>query len=153
MMVEEKLFQIGAVAERVDLSLRTIRFYEEAGIVVPSARSTGGFRLYTEADIDRLIQVKAMKPLGFTLDETRELMDLRDRLTAGEPLSQLERAVLADYSERADAKFRKRQRQLADARRLTDALRREAAAVNHEPDPAEPLDPEVAAVLPPDLLA
>ncbi len=133
--MDDKLFQIGAVAERVELSLRTIRFYEEAGIVVPSARSAGGFRLYTDADIDRLIQVKAMKPLGFTLEETRELMELRDRLTAGEPLSQLERAVLADYSERADAKFRKRQRQLADARRLTDALRREAAAVNHRPDP------------------
>ncbi|MEZ5410494.1 MAG: MerR family transcriptional regulator [Acidimicrobiales bacterium] len=132
--MEDKLFQIGAVAERVDLSLRTIRFYDEAGIVVPSARSAGGFRLYTEADIDRLIQVKAMKPLGFTLDETKELMELRDRLGAGEPLSRLERAVLADYSERADAKFRKRQRQLADARRLTDALRREAAAVSHDPD-------------------
>ncbi len=133
--MDEKLFQIGAVAERVDLSLRTIRFYDEAGIVVPSARSAGGFRLYTESDIDRLIQVKAMRPLGFTLDETRELMELRDRFNTGEALSQLERAVLADYSERADAKFRKRQRQLADAQHLTDALRREATAVNHEPDP------------------
>ena len=43
--------QIGEVAERVKLSLRTIRHYEEVGLVPPSARSKGGFRLYTEADV------------------------------------------------------------------------------------------------------
>ncbi len=125
----EQLFQIGAVAERVELSLRTIRFYDEVGIVVPSARSAGGFRLYTEADIDRLIQVKAMKPLGFSLEETRELMDLRDRLAAGEGLDASQQELLTGYSERADAKFKKRQRQLSDARRLTDALRQEVASL------------------------
>ena len=127
--MDDQLFQIGVVAERVGLSFRTIRFYDEAGIVVPSARSAGGFRLYTEADIDRLIQVKAMKPLGFSLEETRELMELRDRLNAGEILDDGERKLLAEYSERADAKFLKRQRQLGDARRLTEALRGEVAAI------------------------
>lgn len=119
----ERMFKIGAVAERVDLSLPTIRFYDKAGIVSPSARTSGRYRLYTEADIDRLIQVKAMKPLGFTLDETRELMDLRDRLQAGDPLSKHEQTVLIGYATRAEAEFNKLQRQLADARRLTEALR------------------------------
>ncbi len=123
--MSEQMFTIGRVADRIDLSLRTIRFYDEAGIVVPSARSAGGFRLYTEADIDRLIQVKAMKPLGFTLDETRELMDLRDRLQTGDPLVSSERAILLSYAERAETEFRKRQHELADARRLTNALRAE----------------------------
>ena len=56
--------QIGEVADQVGLSLRTIRFYEEAGLVIPSARSVGGFRLYSETDLDRLQLIKRMKPLG-----------------------------------------------------------------------------------------
>ena len=46
--------QIGEAAERVGLSIRTIRHYEEVGLIVPSARSGGGFRLYTEPDLARL---------------------------------------------------------------------------------------------------
>jgi DNA-binding transcriptional MerR regulator len=58
--------QIGEVAERTALSLRTIRYYEEVGLVPPSARTQGGFRLYTEADVERLLLVKRMKPLEFS---------------------------------------------------------------------------------------
>ncbi|MFI5493686.1 MerR family transcriptional regulator [Actinoplanes sp. NPDC051859] len=72
--------QIGEAAERVGLSIRTIRHYEDAGLIVPSARSEGGFRLYTAPDLDRLRVVKRMKPLGFTLDEMRDLLDILDRL-------------------------------------------------------------------------
>lgn len=68
--------QIGEVAARTGLSLRTIRYYEEVGLVTPSARSQGGFRLYTEPDLDRLNLVKRTKPLGFQLDEMRELIGL-----------------------------------------------------------------------------
>jgi MerR family copper efflux transcriptional regulator len=70
------LMQIGQVAERTGLSLRTIRFYEENGLVVPTARSDGGFRLYSEADVARLEVVKRMKPLGFSLEEMQELLAL-----------------------------------------------------------------------------
>jgi MerR family copper efflux transcriptional regulator len=70
------LMQIGQVAEQTGLSLRTIRFYEENGLVIPTARSDGGFRLYSEADVARLLVVKRMKPLGFTLEEMQELLTL-----------------------------------------------------------------------------
>ncbi|MGI5180334.1 MerR family transcriptional regulator [Dactylosporangium sp. CA-152071] len=73
--------QIGEAAERVGLSIRTIRHYEEVGLTVPSARSDGGFRFYTQPDLDRLAVVKRMKPLGFTLDEMRDLLDLLDALS------------------------------------------------------------------------
>ncbi|WP_277207200.1 MerR family transcriptional regulator [Isoptericola croceus] len=72
--------QIGEVAERTGLSLRTIRYYEEVGLVIPSARSHGGFRLYTESDIARLMLVKRMKPLDFSLDEMRDLLATLDEL-------------------------------------------------------------------------
>lgn len=74
------LSQIGEVADRVGLSLRTIRYYEEVGVVTPSARSAGGFRLYSEADIARLVLVKWMKPLDFTLDQMREVLEALDEL-------------------------------------------------------------------------
>ena len=83
--------QIGEVAARTELSLRTIRHYEETGLVIPSARSQGGFRLYTEADVARLMVIRRMKPLGFTLDEMRDLLDATDRLDSDEELPAGER--------------------------------------------------------------
>lgn len=88
--------QIGEVAARTDLSLRTIRHYEETGLVIPSARSQGGFRLYTEADVARLMVIRRMKPLGFTLDQMRDLLDATDRLDDGADLGADEREALLE---------------------------------------------------------
>ncbi len=98
----DELHQIGTVAERVGLSLRTIRHYDDVGLVTPSGRSAGGFRLYTDVDVDRLAQVKAMKPLGFTLSESHEVLDLMANRGAGHV--GVERATrLAALAERARA--------------------------------------------------
>lgn len=75
--------RIGGVAERTGLSFRTIRYYEEIDLVVPSGRTKGGFRLYTETDVERLLLVKAVRPLRLNLDETREMLAARDRMLAG----------------------------------------------------------------------
>jgi DNA-binding transcriptional MerR regulator len=82
-----KLMQIGEVSERTGLSLRTVRHYEDVGVVAPSERSHGGFRLYTEAEVRRLALVRRMRPLGFCLDDVRALLDLLDQLpdTGGRP--------------------------------------------------------------------
>src|SRR5918998_1387515 len=77
----DRLLQIGEVAERTGLSLRTIRYYEEMELVVPETRTDGGFRLYTTDHLQRLALIRRMKPLGFTLQEMRELLDARDRLS------------------------------------------------------------------------
>jgi DNA-binding transcriptional MerR regulator len=76
----DHLLQIGEVAERVGLSLRTVRYYEEMELLVPETRSEGGFRLYTEEQVDRLALIKQMKPLGFSVQEMRELLVARDAL-------------------------------------------------------------------------
>ncbi|WP_328452844.1 MULTISPECIES: MerR family transcriptional regulator [unclassified Amycolatopsis] len=93
--------QIGEVAERTELSLRTIRYYEEVGLVVPSARSQGGFRLYTEPDIDRLLLIKRMKPLGFQLEEMRDLLAILDPVP-GSPHIENPAARLGEFSETAE---------------------------------------------------
>ncbi|MBM7508739.1 MerR family transcriptional regulator [Nocardioides salarius] len=74
--------QIGEVATRTGLSLRTLRYYEEVGLVAPSARSAGGFRLYTALDVDRFELIKRMKPLDFSLEDMRGLLGVVDALDA-----------------------------------------------------------------------
>ncbi|CAM3102942.1 MerR family transcriptional regulator [Stackebrandtia soli] len=78
-----ELMQIGEVAERTCLSLRTIRYYEEVGLVVPSGRSRGGFRLYTEANVRRLWLIRRLKPLELSLDQIRDLLTTLDRVESG----------------------------------------------------------------------
>lgn len=81
-MVNDGLMQIGEVASRVGLSLRTLRHWDEVGLVTPSARSAGGFRLYTDGDVQRLELVKSLKPLDFALEQMCELVALIDTLRA-----------------------------------------------------------------------
>jgi DNA-binding transcriptional MerR regulator len=76
----EGRYQIGELAEAIGLSLRTIRFYGEEGLVPPSGRTPGGFRLYTDDDIERFLLIKQMKPIDFSLDEMRQLLEVLDRL-------------------------------------------------------------------------
>jgi DNA-binding transcriptional MerR regulator len=72
---------IGELAERTGLSLRTIRHYDEIGILKPTGRTEGGFRLYTAEDESRLLLIRRMKPLGYSLEETGQLLELIDALT------------------------------------------------------------------------
>lgn len=71
---DEKTMRIGEVAELTSLSFRTLRHYDEIGLVTPSARTEGGFRLYTESDVARLMVVRRMKPLGYSLEEMSEVL-------------------------------------------------------------------------------
>ncbi|MEU5541949.1 MerR family transcriptional regulator [Streptomyces sioyaensis] len=119
--------QIGEVAARTELSLRTIRHYEETGLVIPSARSQGGFRLYTEADVARLMVIRRMKPLGFTLEEMRDLLEAADRLDAPAGLDEGEREALLQrvrgYEAMAAQKIEDLRVQLSRAEEFAATLR------------------------------
>jgi len=97
---------IGAVAERTGLSLRTLRHWDGVGLVRPSGRTEGGFRLYTEADVERILLVRRMKPLGFSLEEMGRLLELADRVAAGDAddavRAELSGLVAAAQERRAD---------------------------------------------------
>lgn len=114
--------QIGEAAERAGLSIRTIRHYEEAGLVVPSARSEGGFRLYTEPDLDRLRVIKRMKPLGFTLEEMRDLLQTLDALAEA---TGAERTRLQDRLALFHAAARDRVRVLRDQLEMAEGFARQ----------------------------
>lgn len=79
---DDTRMQIGDVAERTGLSLRTIRYYEEIGLLPAASRSAGGFRLYAHEAVERLLVIKHMKPLDFSLDQMRELLEIRERLAS-----------------------------------------------------------------------
>ena len=118
------LFQIGEVAERAGLSLRTVRYYEEMALVVPETRTEGGFRLYADEQVKRLLLIKQMKPLGFSVQEMRELLDARDALRADRD-DEAAREHLAEFA-RAAAERAEDLRRKADAGdELVQQLRRE----------------------------
>ncbi|CAN7454051.1 MULTISPECIES: MerR family transcriptional regulator [unclassified Paenibacillus] len=102
-------FKIDDVAKESGLTKRTIRYYEEIGVLFPPERSEGGMRLYTRKHIERLSQiVNARDVLGFSLMEIQDFVAIREKMdeqkqvywkteAAEEKLSQLrEMKVMVD---------------------------------------------------------
>ncbi|MGH3004180.1 MAG: MerR family transcriptional regulator [Gaiellaceae bacterium] len=128
-------FRIGEVAERVGVTPRTIRYYEELGLLGTSARRTkGAHRLYSDADVARLQELIRLRDLlGLSLEELVALAEaeearaaLRDRW-ASDP-SDMERARIVDeaipHVERQLELVRARQQKLAEcADALSEKLR------------------------------
>jgi DNA-binding transcriptional MerR regulator len=122
------LHQIGEVAEQVGLSLRTVRYYEEQGLLVPATRTDGGFRLYGDEQIERLALIKQMKPLGFSVQEMRQLLCARDTLRDSQAgLGERDAASqrLHDFAAAAARRCEELTAQLALAKEFARRLRRE----------------------------
>lgn len=121
--------QIGEVAERTELSIKTIRHYDEVALVTPSERSAGGFRLYTESDVERLLVIRRMKPLGFTLEEMRRLLASLEALTEGGSADEKSaaQAFVTECHTRAEESCRKLRKQVSYAEELTALLADRAA--------------------------
>ncbi len=123
--------KIGEVTERTGLSVPTLRHYDNVGLVTPSGRSPGGFRLYSEADVHRILLVRRMKPLGFTLDQMRDFLDAAAALRRpydGEgddsTLQSREqaKATLADIRDETRARYEKLRKQIAYAEEFLDLV-------------------------------
>lgn len=126
------LVQIGVLAERVGLSLRTVRYYEEMGLVTPSARSKGGFRLYGAEDEQRLLVLKTMKPLGFSLEQMSDLVALLDAASRTRAGSKRADTLLARVNDlRAEIALRRANllQQIEATQQLTAALDEAAGAL------------------------
>ncbi|HEX5480010.1 MAG TPA: MerR family transcriptional regulator [Dehalococcoidia bacterium] len=105
----EAYLQIGEVAERTGVTQRTLRFYEEKGLLKPPSRLEGGFRLYSEDDVQRVEQIRRLQTLlGFTLADIKEMVE------AEEVKSQ----IRAEY--RKDADITDRRAKLSRAQEVTE---------------------------------
>lgn len=71
-------WRVGELARRTGLSVRTLHYYDEIGLLSPSRRTEAGHRLYTAADVVRLQQIKSLRHLGFSLEEIRDCLDRPD---------------------------------------------------------------------------
>ena len=71
-------WKVGDLAKRTGLSIRTLHYYEEIGLLAPSYRTQSGHRLYDASDIIRLQQIMSLRQLGFSLDEIRGCLNLAD---------------------------------------------------------------------------
>lgn len=122
---------IGELADKTGLSLRTLRHYDEIGLVSASGRTEGGFRLYTQSDYERLILIRRMKPLGFSLEEMADLLHIIDTLAtiSSNPDITLEvdsatlRAKLAEFISDAGDRREKLRSQLMMADEFVELLR------------------------------
>ena len=74
--------EIRALAELTGVPAKTIRYYEEIDLLPSPARKPNGYREYSEVDVDRLKLVAGARRLEFTLDDIKEILDLRDRQIA-----------------------------------------------------------------------
>ena len=141
--MSERLIRIGELAERTGLSLPTLRHYDETGLLSPSARTSGNFRLYSEADYEKLMVIRRMKPLGFTVDQMRELLVVVEGLRSPglaadrrEVLLGKLRVFLADATERRE----QLQRQLDRADEFIEVLHNEEAG-SPQPFAAQTAEP------------
>ncbi|MBI2091786.1 MAG: MerR family transcriptional regulator [Deltaproteobacteria bacterium] len=80
--MNEKNNHIGEVAKKLGISARTVRYYEELGLI-SAERSSGGFRIYNPSQIEKLQTIFSLKEIGIPLDEIRHLLNLRHSGTNG----------------------------------------------------------------------
>ncbi|WP_052274329.1 MerR family transcriptional regulator [Arthrobacter sp. L77] len=117
---------IGELADRTGLSLRTLRHYDEVGLLRPSGRTDGGFRVYSEGDFTRLTRIRQARALKFSLEEIGELLDV---LTARSGYHGL---VELDAMETLLAEARRRRTKLAaDLERADDLITQLSTSLQH----------------------
>ena len=73
-----ELLKIGDFAKLAGTNLRTLRYYEEMGLLIPASRSQGGFRYYRRTDLNRLTMIHELQSLGLPLERIRDLMATRE---------------------------------------------------------------------------
>ena len=71
--------QIRELSNQAGVPSKTIRYYEDIGLLPPAARKSNGYREYEDVDVERLRLVAGARRLDFSLEEIREILDLRDR--------------------------------------------------------------------------
>lgn len=106
---------IGQLAQRTGFTRDTIRFYEKHGLIeVPrKARRENNYKEYPDVVLERLLTIKRIKAMGFTLNETQEILDLVE----------MDKATCATMSDKVNEKVVAIEQKIADLVRLRETLR------------------------------
>jgi DNA-binding transcriptional MerR regulator len=115
------LVKIGDFARAAATNLRTLRYYEEIGLITPASRSQGGFRYYRATDVHRVQMIRDLQDLGLALERIRDLITARG---ADEPREQ--------FLARVRQALQEQDRLLSERMRAIEEQRRRVAQALHK---------------------
>jgi MerR family transcriptional regulator, repressor of the yfmOP operon len=127
MSAESDLIPIREAAQRLDTTARTLKYYEELGLVIPT-RTEGRYRLYSESDLEKFARIMRMRSLGFSLHGIAEMLKRPVELSSSgrrmysQASLQQTADALAEQIAQLDARIAQVQRELREARALRDEL-------------------------------
>ncbi len=127
-----KTFKIGEISKKAGVSQRTVRYYEEIGLIKPSGRTEGSFRLFTESMVEKIQFIQSMKDLGLSLEDIKAILTIRKENKRGKDAAERVLGKLSSTHE----KIQDRQRRLSQAEReirKTEALVNECLTCNEKP--------------------
>lgn len=113
------MFRIGELAKLADVTPDTIRYYEKQQMMDHEVRTEGGFRLYSESDLQRLKFIRYAKQLGFTLETIRELLSIR--VDPEHHTCQESKSIVQSRLREVDSKIKELQHMKRSLQRLNDA--------------------------------
>ncbi len=112
----------GDLARACETTVRTVRFYEEAGVLCPEMRSEGGHRLFGSEELQKLQLVMDLREAGLSLNDIKALFELKHQCKTPEEASQR-------LSDALEAQIDEMQRKIATLRRLREELARTIAII------------------------
>ena len=115
-------FSSGDLARATGNTVRTIRFYEEEGLLKPSVVSDGGHRRYTDEDLERLRLITDLRELGLSLCEIRSILDLRSGCRSAAEFAIRFQAVLVGHLEQAQRRLERLRRMKKEILDALDAI-------------------------------
>jgi MerR family Zn(II)-responsive transcriptional regulator of zntA len=116
------LLTTGEMARRSSNTLRTVRFYEEEGILRPVRRTEGGHRLFDQRELERLMLVTDMRAAGLSLDEIKQILEVKQNAATGSEASRMALGLLARRIEELRDKLAVLARLQDDLTQTTDIM-------------------------------
>ena len=127
-----KVMRIGELARQAGVNAQSIRFYERRKLLRPASRTSSGYRVYDDGDLDVVRAIKEMQELGFTLREIKQLMDLHAVTRRGGPqgTGDFQPAILMaqEKLQSIDEKVRLLRKMRRDVLRVLELLKQRAGA-------------------------
>lgn len=119
---DDKLLTTGEMARLSNSTLRTVRFYEEEGILRPVKRTDGGHRLFDRGELDRLLFISDLRMAGLSLDEIKEILELKKASSTAKDAAQEVRRIFG-------ARIQELHEKLAVLTRLRDEFARTSESI------------------------
>ena len=99
------MMHIGELARKAEISTRTLRFYEQQGLLSPAVRTEGGVRIYSEEQLRRLRMIQLLKSLGLSLSKINKLLSMKKMDFKGGEIAEEVRGLLTNQLEHVESRI------------------------------------------------